>query len=244
MQEFGPGARIGTAGWSIPRQQAHAFLGAGSHLARYARVLPAVEINSSFHRPHRTATYARWAASVPVGFQFSVKLPRAVTHERRLIDSGEPLARFLGEAGTLGAALGPLLVQLPPSLGYDEAVAGRFLGLLRQNFDGDVVCEPRHKSWFTDVAAASLAAFRVARVAADPAIVPRAAEPGGWSGLLYIRLHGSPERYRSAYAPEALDAIAGTVRAALREGRSCWCIFDNTTRGEATGNALGLLLRL
>ena len=136
MPEPGPGARIGTAGWGIPRRHAHAFPGAGGHLERYARVLPAVEINSSFYRPHRPATYARWAASVPPGFRFAAKVPRAVTHERRLVDAAEPLARFLGEVAALGPALGPLLVQLPPSLRYDGAVAERFLGLLRGRFAG------------------------------------------------------------------------------------------------------------
>ena len=57
--------RIGTAGWSIPRQHAAAFPAGGSHLERYAQRFNAVEINSSFYRPHRRATYERWAASVP-----------------------------------------------------------------------------------------------------------------------------------------------------------------------------------
>lgn len=244
MRDFGPGVRIGTAGWSIPKQHAQAFPATGSHLERYARVLPAVEINSSFYRPHRPATYARWAASVPAGFRFAVKVPRAVTHERRLVDATEPLARFLDEVAALGPAIGPLLVQLPPSLRWDAPVADRFFGVLRERFAGEIACEPRHASWFTEAAEARLSAFRVARVAADPAVVPRAAEPGGWTGLFYLRLHGSPEMYRSAYPPEALDAAARRLRAAPAEGQSCWCIFDNTALGEATGNALELLRRL
>lgn len=243
MPEPGVRALIGTAGWSIPKGHAPAFPGEGSHLERYARVLPAVEINSSFYRPHRPATYARWAAGVPPGFRFSVKVPRAVTHERRLVDAAEPLARFLDEVAALGPALGPLLVQLPPSLRYDAARVDRFFGSLRERFGGEVACEPRHPSWFTDAVEARLSAFRVARVAADPAVVPRAAEPGGWTGLTYIRLHGSPEMYRSAYPPEALDAVARRLRAALEEGQAPWCIFDNTALGEATGNALDLLRR-
>jgi uncharacterized protein YecE (DUF72 family) len=244
MPEFGFDARIGTAGWSIPKQHAHAFPCTGSHLERYARALPAVEINSSFYRPHRTATYARWAASVPTDFRFAVKVPRAVTHERRLVDAAEPLAPFLDDIAALGLTLGPLLVQLPPSLRYDGTAVERFFGSLRERFAGEVVCEPRHASWFTDLAEACLSAFRVARVAADPAVVPRAAEPGGWTGLVYIRLHGSPKMYRSAYPPEALDRTAQRLRAALDEGQTCWCIFDNTALGEATANALDLFRRL
>jgi uncharacterized protein YecE (DUF72 family) len=81
-------------------------------------------------------------------------------------------------------------------------------------------------------------------VAADPAVVPSAAEPGGWMGLVYIRLHGSPEMYRSAYLPEALERITWRLRVALKKGQTCWCIFDNTALGEATGNARDLSIRL
>jgi uncharacterized protein YecE (DUF72 family) len=101
-----------------------------------------------------------------------------------------------------------------------------------------VVVEPRHPSWFEDDVDAFLAERRIARVAADPAVVPRAAEPGGWPELRYFRLHGSPVTYRSPYPPEVLDAVA----ARLRPGD--WCVFDNTASGEALGNALDLLSRL
>ena len=73
----------------------------GSHLERYGAILDAVEINSSFYRPHRTATYERWAASVPEDFRFAVKVPKAITHERRLKDVGDLLDRFLSEVGGL-----------------------------------------------------------------------------------------------------------------------------------------------
>ena len=235
---------IGTAGWSIPKQHAEAFAEEGSHLERYARRLPAVEINSSFYRPHRPATYERWAASVPPGFRFSAKVPREITHTRRLVDATEPLERFLGEVRALGDALGPLLVQLPPSLGYDEAAAERFFSGFRERFKGQLACEPRHETWFGDAARTMLTKHHVARVAADPAIVPQAAQPGGWMGLLYIRLHGSPKVYYSAYSPEEVEAKAEHLRNALTEAEDRWCIFDNTAVGEATGQALDLQQQL
>src|SRR5829696_9557837 len=110
---------IGTAGWSIRSEHKPRFPSEGTHLERYAARLPAVEINSSFYRPHRPATYERWAASVPERFRFAVKVPKAITHERRLTDAGDAIARLLEQLAGLGDRLGCLLVQLPPSLGYD-----------------------------------------------------------------------------------------------------------------------------
>lgn len=184
--------RIGTAGWSVPSAVADRFPDSGSHLARYAQRLSAVEINSSFYRPHQAKTYARWADTVPGGFRFSVKLPKTITHELRLVGTDALRDRFLDEVAALGAKLGPLLIQLPPSLAFDPAVARGFFEGLRQAFDGRLVCEPRHASWFTDSADALLDGLQVARVAADPALTLRAAEPGGWPGLSYRRLHGAP----------------------------------------------------
>lgn len=236
-------ARIGCAGWSIPKEHAGSFPEEGSHLERYARRFPAVEINSSFYRPHRPSTYARWAAETPAGFAFSVKVPREITHERRLVGADEPLDRFLDETAHLGAKRGPLLVQLPPSLAFDRGLAAAFLGVLRGRYGEGVAWEPRHRSWFAPEADRLLADHEVARVAADPAVVPRAAEPGGWRGLIYHRLHGSPVMYHSAYPDSDRDALADRLAAEAGDG-PVWCIFDNTAEGAATRDALAVLDRL
>jgi uncharacterized protein YecE (DUF72 family) len=234
--------RIGTAGWTIPRQCADAFPAGGSHLQRYAQRFAGVEINSSFNKSHKPDTYARWARSVPPGFRFAVKLPREITHTRKLVDAEEPLGRFLSEIALLGDALGPVLVQLPPSLAYYQPeVACAFFQAMRMRFAGGIVFEPRHPSWFTDDVDAMLTGFRVARVAADPAPVPEAAEPGGWSGIVYHRLHGSPRIYYSDYSEEFLDAIAARMRRATDSTAENWCILDNTASGAACGDALYLL---
>ncbi len=231
---------IGTAGWSIPPRHAPEFPGSGSHLARYAEIFHGVEINSSFHRPHRRSTYERWAASVPPEFRFSVKAPRSITHERRLVDVAEALDVFLAEIGGLGSKLGPLLVQLPPSLAFERATVEGFIATLRERFAGSVACEPRHASWFTEAADACLNENRVARVAADPARAPEAAHPDGWPGLAYYRLHGSPQIYRSSYAREYLDELAPLLARESASGAETWCIFDNTAAQAATENALAI----
>ena len=236
------GLRVGCAGWAIPSQHAHAFPVQGTHLERYTQRFTGVEVNSSFYRPHRPTTYARWAASVPDQFQFAVKMPREITHTRRLVEVTASLERFLMEVQGLGAKLGPLLIQLPPSLHFTEDLAQTFWTALRTRFHGSVVCEPRHQSWFSPAAAQLLHTFQVARVAADPARVPAAAVPGGWPGLVYYRWHGTPEMYVSTYTSAAVEALAARVVAAARTVPT-WCIFDNTARGAATMNALELLVR-
>ncbi|MGC8873439.1 MAG: DUF72 domain-containing protein [Chloroflexia bacterium] len=232
--------RVGCAGWSIPKAYAEAFPGEGTHLARYARSLNAVEINSSFYRSHRPETYARWAGEVPANFAFAVKVPRAVTHIARLVGFEETMADFLCGVAGLGPKLGVLLVQLPPRLGFDPEVAAAFFGWLRARYKGGVACEPRHPSWFGTEAQELFVHYRVARVAADPVPEGCAREPGGWPGLVYFRLHGSPQIYRSAYELAFLDLLAGRLRAYAAGGVEVWCIFDNTAVGAATGNALFL----
>lgn len=230
--------RIGTAGWSIPRDAAAAFPDAGHQLQRYAARMNCVEINSSFYRPHQRATYERWAALTPPDFRFAVKLPRAITHDGRLRRARMPLERFLDECGGLGARLAVLLVQLPPSQPFEARPARMFFDLLTSMFDGMIACEPRHASWFTAQAERALSAAGVARVAADPARVPAAALPGGATDrLIYCRWHGSPRIYWSRYEDGWLRERAAEL-AALPAAVERWCIFDNTASGAALGNAL------
>jgi len=236
-------ARVGTAGWNVAKQYADDFPLSGSHLERYATVFRAVEINSSFYRPHRHTTYARWASSVPEDFRFAVKMPKAITHESRLENTVSILDRFLTEISELGRKLGPILIQLPPSLKFQPDIVAAFFTEFRDKTTALACCEPRHASWFVEEAHILLATHRIARVIADPPPVPEAANAGGWPKLRYRRLHGSPRIYYSDYAADALGAVSDEIDAEMKAGIESWCIFDNTAAFAATGNALTLRSR-
>lgn len=233
--------RVGCAGWSIPSRHAHLFGEGGSHLARYATRFCITEINSTFYRAHRPQTFERWAREVPAGFRFSVKLPRAITHDARLRGVGDALSAFFEQVAGLGRKLGGVLVQLPPSLVFDARTASTFFAMLRRRTAVPVACEPRHASWFQPGASALWARYGVARVAADPARVPEAAGPGGDSGAWsYWRWHGSPRIYYSPYPDAALSQLAERLRAHGRLRSPAWCILDNTAAGHAVADAAQL----
>ena len=233
---------VGTAGWSLPRPVADSFPAVGSGLTRYAARFGGVEINSTFYRSHRNSTYARWRDVTPAGFRFAVKLPREITHKARLVGVDHLVTAFRREVAELGEKLGPLLVQLPPSLAFEPATAEAFLASLREAWPGDIAAEPRHPTWFDGYADDLLRAHRIARVAADPPLHPAAGAPGGWPDFAYWRLHGSPRVYYSAYEEAALAALAAELRS--RGACAAWCVFDNTTSGAAAANALRLLALL
>ena len=230
--------RIGTAGWSIPGEAKSAFPLMPSQLESYARVFGGVEINSSFYRSHRVSTYERWAGAVPDDFRFAVKLPKTITHQRKLVDAELLADQFVTEVAGLGTKLGPLLIQLPPSLAFDQSTAEPFFRHLRSRVVGPIACEPRHGSWFNADADGILTAFHIGRVAADPPLTPQAKRPGGWRGLQYLRLHGSPRIYYSDYSDEQIEDALAPLAVSAEDGSECWCIFDNTASGAATFNAL------
>lgn len=236
--------RIGTAGWTITPRGRERVPEVGSHLERYARALACAEINSSFYRSHRVSTWAKWAASTPDHFQFSAKLPKTITHTARLAVHPSAFSPFVEETAALGPKLGVVLVQLPPSLAFEDCPAAEFFEAIRDTISVPIALEPRHRSWFRPEAEELLLHHHIARVAADPVRDPKAAldgmpAPGGWRGLSYFRLHGSPRMYYSPYPPEYLQRMTELVSEEARQ-RETWVIFDNTASGEALGNALDL----
>lgn len=224
---------VATAGWSVPKSVADRFPKDGSVLERYATVFDGVEINSTFYRRHRPDTFKRWAVSVPETFRFAMKIPKEITHERRLSDIDEPFASFLNDISHLGGKVGPLLCQLAPNLPFERATAEPALALMRSGHPGRIVIEPRHPTWASTEALSLFRKLSIDRVLADPPVIWQASdfdEPP-W----YIRLHGKPKIYYSDYAVSEIKAFRALVAS---DG---WCVFDNTASGAATRNALEML---
>jgi uncharacterized protein (DUF952 family) len=163
-------------------------------------------------------------------------MPRAITHELKLQDVREPLIAFLAESDGLGRKRGPILVQLPPSLSFDASIVTPFFDLVRALYDGLVVCEPRHATWFSPPVTALLDRYRISRVAADPPPVPSATAPAGWPRIAYFRLHGSPRTYWSKYEESYIAVLAMRARS-IPGAEEVWCLFDNTASGAAIENA-------
>ncbi len=227
-------AIIATAAWSVPKAVAHRFSQEGSALTRYASVFDGVEVNSTFYRRHKRSTFERWASSVPDTFRFAVKFPKEITHDRAMGDIGKPLELFFEDIAPLGAKLGPLLCQLPPSLEFNSDTFDAAFKTIRGAGPGPVVLEVRHKSWSSEEALALLKEHNIARVLADPAPVWPVEDFGELP--YYIRLHGSPKIYYSSYTDDEIRVFSRTLAA---DG---WCVFDNTASGAAIENAMTMLM--
>ena len=235
-----PAHRIGCAGWSILSRHAALFGEGDSHLARYATRFNAVEINSSFYRPHAATTYARWAASVPRSFRFSVKLPKAITHDARLRGAGSRHVAFAGRDRGAGQA---------PRRGAGAVAAEP--GVRRthgQHVLRDAAATDRGAG---GVRTAARQLVRTARRCHLDALRHRArrgrsrADSGGCAAgrrgsLGYWRWHGSPRMYYDSYDDGRLRAFAAALRDAARPKHVPWCIFDNTAAGHAIANAARL----
>jgi hypothetical protein len=236
--------RVGCAGWVLPKSHQPAFPEEGSHLERYAGRFTAVEINSSFYRPHSPATYARWAASVPTDFRFSVKVPRAITHDQRLVATDVLLDVFLSEARALGEKLGCLLVQLPPSLAYDAATAESFFNDLRTQYQGTVALEAgtRVGSRATLKRGCAPIALRESRPTRLRSRLRRSRRDGPRSSTCGFTAHRESTTPRTTSSTWICWASACAMRqpAPTTSG----AIFDNTAFGAAVPNALGLMARL
>jgi len=267
--------RIGISGWRYEPWRGVFYppdLAQRLELQFAARAFPSIEINGSFYSLQSPESWACWRDDTPDDFVFSVKGPRYITHILRLRNVLRPMANFFASGVlALGAKLGPILWQLPPSLRYDPQTFGAFLDLLPRDTGAALrlarrrdsrmhgrshlridrsrplrhAVEIRHESFVTDAFLAQLRARSIALVVADTA--------GKWPFLedvtadfMYLRLHGDKELYASGYTEAALDRWADRIRrwSRGRKPLDVYCYFDNDVKVRAPFDADRLMQKL
>lgn len=230
---------IGTSGWSY-RWQGILYpedLKSAERLSYYATRFNTTELNSSFYHFTMAKTIGKWLTETPPSFKFAAKMHQEVTHKRRLVDTEEPLEKFMSRFLTMGERLGPVLIQLPGSLHFDFGVAADFFRMLRGKYPQPLFAlEARHKSWFTDEARELLQDCSITWV-----ITSAGKRFPGFetttTDTVYLRLHGDEKLYTSAYTDEQLERYAFMVHDWLLDGKQVWVYFNNTILGNAIFNA-------
>jgi uncharacterized protein YecE (DUF72 family) len=206
-----------------------------------------VENNGTFYRLAAPETFADWRARTPAGFVMAIKASRYLTHVRRLRDPAEPVARLVAAASALGDRLGPVLLQLPPTMQADAGALDECLAQFAAQFAagpatagrGRVCVEFRHPSWFTAEIRQLLQAHDAALCWAD-----RRGKPVGplWrtASWGYLRLHEGAAQPWPRYGRQAL-------RSWLRRIADCWppeadvfAYFNNDQGGAAPADAAAL----
>lgn len=231
-------ARIGTSGWSYDHWDGVCWppgTPTRDRLAHYAARFDTVELNASFYRWPRDASFAGWRERLPEGFTLAVKAPRVMTHSKKLLDPESWLPRVTTGLDALGPRRGPFLIQLPPSLQRDDARLDHFLGALPDWFRPAV--EFRHESWLHDEVFGLLerrgAAYVVMSGAKLPCVLRRTADD------VYVRLHGPDDDH--LYAGSYSDADLGWWSDRIGEwesaGARVWAYFNNDGGGNAVRNA-------
>ncbi len=265
--------RIGTSGWLYPPWRGEFYPPKLPHrreLEYLSSKLNSVEINGTFYSLQRPSSFAQWHDSTPDDFTFAVKGPRFVTHMKKLKDVATPLANFFASGVlALKAKQGPLLWQLPPSLGFDAERLAIFFAQLPRSTDEAAWLARRHDERMTDRALLTTDADRPLRHALEirhrsfvtPAFPDLLREhgialviadtAGRWpllrdvtADLVYVRLHGDVELYTSGYTDAALDVWAASIREWLAAGLRVQVHFDNDVKVRAPFDAMSLSQRL
>ena len=265
--------RIGISGWTYPPWRSVFYpegLRQKDELTYAAERMTSIEVNGSFYSLQRPESYLSWAERTPQGFVLAVKGGRFITHMKKLAGVETPLANFFASGPlSLGDKLGPLLWQLPPTLGLDVPRLEAFFGLLPRTTTAAAQLGARHdervegRSWLDVTQDAPLRhALEVRHDSfVSPELLPLLREhdiglvvadtAGRWplirevtSDFAYVRLHGDTELYASGYSPAALDEWAALLRSWAEAGTDVYAYFDNDMKVRAPFDAMALIDRL
>lgn len=229
---------VGTSGWQYRDWRGVLYpvgLAQREWLGHYAASFATVEVNSTFYRLPPAETFAQWAATLPEGFVMALKASRYLTHLKRLVEPAEPVARFLERTVPLQARLGPVLLQLPPTLTREASrladALDRFPSTCR------VAVELRHPSWFDDEIAALLAQRNVALCLTDRGSRPTTPlwRTSDWG---YLRLHEGRAQPRPCYGDAALGRWAERLAGLWPNDEDVFAYFNNDPGGCAVRDAV------
>jgi uncharacterized protein YecE (DUF72 family) len=232
---------IGTSGWQYRDWRGGLYAEGVPQrlwLERYAEAYLTVENNNSFYRLPSRETFASWRERTPDDFVMAVKASRYLTHVRRLRDPAEPVARLLGAAAGLGAKLGPVLLQLPPTLQADpgllDACLAEFTAAAAALGERPprLAVEPRHESWWTEQTRQVLAAHDAALCWADRRGRPVTPlwRTASWG---YLRFHEGSARPWPRYGPQALRTWVARLAGTWPDDAGVFAYFNNDPGGAA-----------
>lgn len=233
---------LGTSGWSYKHWQGLFYpeeLKPNEYLEFYSSRFSCVELNASFYHTPSPKVIANWRRRSPDGFYFCVKVSRYITHRQRLDTAAEGLAAFLTIFQALDPKLGPFLVQLPPSLIFQPALAVTFFRELQKYAPYRFAIEPRHSSWFSPEALQMMQEFNLCVVISDSGGI----YPQSWhltTDFVYLRWHGAHGLYYSPYSTEELQKYADKILSWLKVKIPVWGFFNNDAQAHAVFNALEL----
>ncbi len=231
---------IGTSGWSY-KHWVNLYYPPKSKptdwLTFYAKDFDITEINTSFYHLPKAQTVINWTAKVHKGFHFCPKLSRYITHLKKLNDPEEPLEKFFDVFEPMVPVMGPVLVQLPPSLGFNYELASNFFSVLKEKYRSyEFVLEVRHKTWLSEESLTLMTKYNIGNV------ISQSGNRFPYSEMvtaknIYVRLHGPKELYASTYSDKMLEEYAEKFRNWMKEGHVIWCFFNNDIHGYALENA-------
>ena len=230
---------IGTSGLVLPVPNKQAFppqYRAGSRLTYYASLFDSLEVNSSFYKVPKPATFAKWSTEVPADFRFTIKVWRGITHEPALQFAPQDVHHFMQAADEIGSKKGCLLIQLPPSARADRKE--QLTSLLEEIIRSDpgrswkIGVEFRNKTWYTPEINELLERAGVMTVLHDMPVA-KITKTSGQLPFCYLRFHGPAGDYRGEYGRERLAPYAKRVEEWLAAGKEVYIYFNNTI-----GNAI------
>jgi len=231
---------IGTSGWSYKDWKGLYYpegLKSTEWLAYYANQFDITEINTSFYHLPKPQTVINWAEKVPANFLFCPKISRYITHMKKLHEPEEPLQRFFDVFDLIKKHLGPVLIQLPPSLTFDQDKAIHFFKLLQTTYkDYDFVLEVRHATWLEKEPLALMKKYNIGFVISQSGVGFPYSETITAENI-YVRFHGPDKLYASSYSNEMLQGFSKKFKKWIKEGHTLWVFFNNDWYGYAINNA-------